>query len=130
MTEPEPIEAPTGERLEARIRWEIRRARGQRSDDQRPQDYSPIVFPECPGLCRAAYVVAGRMAAAEPDLLDAIEATREILNMLGVIDIMQNGGDGRHLTARRREAVDPEDLPPLGFAEDDIGRPGEKRFRG
>lgn len=112
---------PVGKKLDGRIAWEQKRARGQRSDNEKPISYEPIVFPECPGLCHAARVVAGRMAAAEPDLLDAIDATREVLEALGIISIMENGGDGRALKIQRRSLDDTEPRP-LGYDEQDVGR--------
>lgn len=114
------------DRLERRKAWEIKRARGQRSDDQRPTEYAPIVFPECPGLCQAARVVAGRMAAAEPDFIDSIIATSELLQMLGIIDVMENGGDGRKVRVQRGPVKldnDADEPAPLGYADDDLGRP-------
>lgn len=125
MTDEPERDAPSGEKLERRKQWEIRRARGQRSEDQRPQDYAPIVFPECPGLCHAALVIAGRMADVEADLFDAIVATDEILQALGVIEIMRNGGDGRHAKVQRGPVFkdDEMDLRPLGYGDEDLGRP-------
>lgn len=114
------------DRLEKRKAWEVRRAQGQRSEDQRPQDFAPIVFPECPGLCNAARVVAGRMAETEPDLYGAIIATDELLQMLGIIDVMNHGGDGRKVKVQRGPVkLDADgDIPaPLGYDEDDTGRP-------
>lgn len=115
------------DRLQRRKEWEVKRARGHRSDgSERPADYTPIVFPDCPGLCQAARVVAGRMAAAEPDLLDAIIATDELLRMLGIIDVMNNGGDGRQVKVQRGPVKlhsDGDEPAPLGYAEEDLGRP-------
>lgn len=118
------------DRLERRKEWEIRRARGARTDDQRPTDYTPIVFPECPGLCHAARVVAGRMAESEPDLLDSIMATDELLRMLGIIDVMNDGGDGRKVRVQRGPVkldMDSEDVAPLGYDANDVGRPTVKK---
>lgn len=126
MTDEPEYTEPTGAHLERRKEWEVRRARGQRSsEDQRPLDYSPIVFPECPGLCHASYVVAGRMAATRPDFDSAVAATRDVLEHLGLIEIMTNGGDGRKLKIQRGPVADDEPAP-LGYADDDLGRPISK----
>lgn len=81
-------------RLKRRKEWEINRAAHERRKppgEVTITDYGAIIFPECEALCHAAYVVAGKMA----DLPNAVEATREILEILAIPAIMRTGGDGR-----------------------------------
>ena len=129
MDEVEFEEAPV--RSEKAKEWQRDRARRvKRSENERPQDYSAIVFPDCPGLCHAARVVAGRMVATTPDLLEAIDATRDVLDMLGIIEVMNNGGDGRKVKVQRGPVRLPgdEDIPPdwtgpvMGYGDDDEPR--------
>ena len=118
MSVEEHDEGPTGKRLEHRIKWERDRARGKRSDNERPQDYAPIVFPDPTGLRHAALVVC----AAHLKRKNGIAEAREICWALGIPQILANGGDGRPVRVERPR-VDPEDLPPLGYDENDVGRP-------
>lgn len=94
----EPIDdyARDPERLRRRMEWERDRARNSRRRRVQPDsgfesDFIQIVFPDAAGLRHAALVVAGAMA----DRKDAVEATRLLLDILGIPQIMREGGDGR-----------------------------------
>lgn len=107
--------------------WQRDRARGiaRKSDNEKQIDYSAIIFPDCPGLCNAARVVAGSMADRHEEFFDQIIATQELLEMLGIIAVMENGGDGRKVRIQRGPVSEPTVIPP-GYHEDDIGQAAKK----
>lgn len=103
-------------RLQHRMDWEIRRARYERrkmSDSVGEKQFMPIVFPDFEGLKHAALVVAGLLA----DRPDAVEATREVLEILAIPTIMREGGDGRECKIQRGR-VRFGDEPPEPFDVD------------
>lgn len=124
MADDEVRDDPSGAKLERRMAWEIKRARGVRSENERPIDYSPIVFPDQAGLRHAAAVVISRHLDRPNGKAEAIE----VVQALGIGEIYRNGGDGRHAKIQRGPVfkADELDLRPLGYDDEDTGRPDAK----
>lgn len=88
------------DRLRRRIEWEKDRAahprrRKNQTDSGFESDFARIQFPDAQGLRHAALVVAGAMLDSELSRYDAVRETRLILDILGIPQIMADGGDGR-----------------------------------
>lgn len=115
-----PPEPPVGEKLVARMRWERERALGRRSDNERPIDFAAIVFPDYEGMRRAAL----RVCADAKDAEDA----KVLLDALGIIDIMLNGGDGRKLKVQRGPVFREEDTPAR-YTDADDAKPKKRKPR-
>lgn len=124
MATDDPYEQPSGDKLERRKAWEIRRAqtrRTEKSADNTPVTYEPILFPDYDGLRHAALVIAG----AHVDRPNGIAEAREVAWALGIPQIMEFGGDGRKVRVQKTP-LDESDPKPLGYSDDDEGRPTRK----
>jgi hypothetical protein len=108
------------------VEWQRRRA-GRRSlqETENRLDYALIVFPPVEGCRHAALVVCGAMA----DQPDPVTASREILEALALPTILREGGDGRALRTQNRSSKRRGEPLPIGYGEDDYGRPDAKETR-
>lgn len=119
-------------RLRRRKEWEIRRAGTERrapADPMATKDYSPIVFPGAEGMRHAALVVAGRFVGRP----DAVEATRTVLEMLAIPQILREGGDGRTVPVQKgpvRFGEGSKDAPKFdAFSDEGENQPLPRRVR-
>lgn len=108
---------------EGAVEWQRRRA-GRRSlqETEARLDYAPIVFPPTAECRHAALVVCSNMVS-EPD---PVAAAREILEALALPTIIRLGGDGRALKVAQKSNKKRAEPLPIGYGEDDFGRPSEK----
>lgn len=113
---------------EGAVEWMKRRA-GRRSISENSGDprldYTPIVFPPYDECRRAALVVCGAMA----NEVDPVAESKTILEALALPTIMRDGGDGRRMKTSGRHAKRRTEPLPIGYGEDDFGRPEEKKRR-
>ncbi len=85
-------------------------------------DYSAIVWPPLDKVRHAALIVC----ASAKDVADA----KLLLEALAIPTVLrEGGGDGRVLRVQKGPVRigDPEDLPPIGYGDDDYGRPVERK---
>lgn len=89
-------------------------------------DYSPIVWPDVDKVRHAALVVCAAMADED----DPVAAAREILEALAIPTVLAaGGGDGRVLRIQKTPLKSDIEPKPLGFGENDYGRPAPKQVR-
>lgn len=123
MEAPEPKDAPVGEKLERRKKWERERAQGRKSDNDRPVSYEPIIFPDAAGLRHAAMVICG----AHVNRKNGTAEAREVAWALGIPQIMAEGGDGRKIRVQRTP-LDDSAPKPIGYGEEN-GRAAVRKSR-
>lgn len=110
------------------VEWQKRRA-GRRSISENTGDprldYTPIIFPAYEDCRHAALIVCGAMA----NEVDPVGESKTILEALALPTIMRDGGDGRRMKKSGRHTRRRAEPLPIGYGEEDFGRPEEKKRR-
>ncbi len=118
------VEDPDNPRVfsEAAKAWQRQRVQNRRNDitNETKLSYEAIRFPDPAGCRHAALVVCGLAK-------DAADA-KLILEALALPTIIRDGGgDGRQLRVQKGPVrLGEVELPAIGYAEDDYGRPDIK----